>query len=92
MRCVMKRRKVVTGLAGLGDLVVTCFSRHSRNRAFGERVGRGETSTEALGHSTMVVEGVKTTASARSRRAPTGGRGWCAAWRAEVQRRSGGRS
>lgn len=53
------------GLAGLGDLVVTCFSQHSRNRAFGERVGRGETQTEALGHSTMVVEGVKTTASVR---------------------------
>ena len=53
------------GLAGLGDLVVTCFSRHSRNRAFGERVGRGETQTEALGHSTMVVEGVRTTESVR---------------------------
>ncbi|MEM0963757.1 MAG: NAD(P)H-dependent glycerol-3-phosphate dehydrogenase [Bacteroidota bacterium] len=53
------------GLAGLGDLVVTCFSGHSRNRAFGERVGRGETQTEALARSTMVVEGVKTTASTR---------------------------
>ncbi|MGB3544874.1 NAD(P)H-dependent glycerol-3-phosphate dehydrogenase [Rubrivirga sp.] len=53
------------GLAGLGDLVVTCFSRHSRNRAFGERVGKGETQTEALGHSTMVVEGVRTTESVR---------------------------
>ena len=54
------------GLAGLGDLVVTCFSRHSRNRAFGERVGRGETRAEALGHSTMVVEGVRTTESVRA--------------------------
>ena len=53
------------GLAGLGDLVVTCFSGHSRNRAFGERVGSGETTTEALGHSTMVVEGVRTTQSVR---------------------------
>ncbi len=51
------------GLAGLGDLVVTCFSQHSRNRAFGERVGRGETRDEALGASTMVVEGVQTTVS-----------------------------
>ena len=54
------------GLAGLGDLVVTCFSQHSRNRAFGERVGKGETQTEALGHSTMVVEGVRTTESVRA--------------------------
>ena len=54
------------GLAGLGDLVVTCFSQHSRNRAFGERVGRGETRGEALAHSTMVVEGVRTTESVRA--------------------------
>lgn len=53
------------GLAGLGDLVVTCFSQHSRNRAFGERVGRGEGVEAALGASTMVVEGVQTTASVR---------------------------
>jgi glycerol-3-phosphate dehydrogenase (NAD(P)+) len=31
------------GLAGVGDLAVTAFSRHGRNRAFGERIGRGET-------------------------------------------------
>ena len=54
------------GLAGLGDLVVTCFSRHSRNRAFGERVGRGETQADALARSTMVVEGVRTTESVRA--------------------------
>ena len=59
------RPETFAGLAGLGDLVVTCFSRHSRNRAFGERVGRGETTGEALGHSTMVVEGVRTTESVR---------------------------
>jgi glycerol-3-phosphate dehydrogenase (NAD(P)+) len=60
------------GLAGLGDLVVTCFSQHSRNRAFGERVGRGETRSEALGHSTMVVEGVRTTQSVRALAERTG--------------------
>ena len=54
------------GLAGLGDLVVTCFSRHSRNRAFGERVGRGEPVGAALGASPMVVEGVETTRSVRA--------------------------
>jgi glycerol-3-phosphate dehydrogenase (NAD(P)+) len=51
------------GLAGLGDLVVTCFSRHSRNRSFGERVGGGMSITDALAVSTMVVEGVGTTQS-----------------------------
>ena len=59
------RAETFAGLAGLGDLVVTCFSQHSRNRGFGERVGRGETAGEALGHSTMVVEGVRTTESVR---------------------------
>ena len=54
------------GLAGLGDLVVTCFSRHSRNRAFGERIGRGETLAQALAASRMVVEGVRTTASVQA--------------------------
>lgn len=54
------------GLAGLGDLVVTCFSGHSRNRAFGERIGRGDTMAHALDASTMVVEGVRTTASVRA--------------------------
>ncbi len=54
------------GLAGLGDLVVTCFSRHSRNRAFGERIGAGESVAAALGASRMVVEGVRTTASVQA--------------------------
>ena len=51
------------GLAGLGDLVVTCFSRHSRNRHFGEMIGAGKTREEAEATMTMVVEGVATTAS-----------------------------
>ena len=54
------------GLAGLGDLVVTCFSRHSRNRRFGEMIGAGKTLQEAADAMTMVVEGVKTTASVRA--------------------------
>ena len=37
------RRETFQGLSGIGDLMVTCFSRHSRNRQVGERLGRGET-------------------------------------------------
>ncbi|MDX1420949.1 MAG: NAD(P)H-dependent glycerol-3-phosphate dehydrogenase [Rubricoccaceae bacterium] len=54
------------GLAGLGDLVVTCFSRHSRNRRFGELVGAGMGREEAEAAMTMVVEGVRTTLSVRA--------------------------
>lgn len=52
------------GLSGLGDLMVTCFSRHSRNRAVGERLGRGERLADIVGSMTMVAEGVPTTYSA----------------------------
>ncbi|MFY9343616.1 MAG: NAD(P)H-dependent glycerol-3-phosphate dehydrogenase [Planctomycetota bacterium] len=48
------------GLAGVGDLAVTAFSRHGRNRAFGERIGRGETREQALRASPKVAEGVWT--------------------------------
>lgn len=48
------------GLAGVGDLAVTAFSRHGRNRAFGERIGRGQTLQEALAASPKVAEGVWT--------------------------------
>jgi glycerol-3-phosphate dehydrogenase (NAD(P)+) len=49
-----------TGLSGLGDLIVTCTSRHSRNRALGEKIGRGKTLAQALAEMTMVAEGVAT--------------------------------
>ena len=52
-----------SGLAGIGDLVVTCMSRHSRNRALGEAIGRGTSLAEAEGELRMVAEGVRTTAS-----------------------------
>jgi len=47
------------GLAGLGDLVATCSSPLSRNRAFGERLGRGETVEQAQAATRQVAEGVK---------------------------------
>ena len=59
------KRETFQGLSGIGDLIVTCFSRHSRNRSFGERLGRGE-SVAGIGKSmTMIAEGVPNTLSAR---------------------------
>jgi glycerol-3-phosphate dehydrogenase (NAD(P)+) len=46
------------GLSGMGDLIVTCTSRHSRNRAVGERLGRGEKIREILAGMRQVAEGV----------------------------------
>ncbi len=51
------------GLAGIGDLVVTCTSRHSRNRYLGEQIGRGRKREEVEEEMQMVAEGVNTTAS-----------------------------
>jgi glycerol-3-phosphate dehydrogenase (NAD(P)+) len=53
------------GLAGVGDLIVTCTSMHSRNRRAGMEIGRGKTLEEALAAVRMVVEGVRTTRAAR---------------------------
>ena len=47
------------GLTGIGDLIVTCDSVHSRNRRLGELVGRGENLSNILSRSHMVAEGVK---------------------------------
>ncbi len=57
------RRETFFGLSGLGDLIVTAFSRHSRNRSFGERLGRGETAQQILGSIKTVAEGMKTAKS-----------------------------
>lgn len=48
-----------SGLAGLGDLVATCSSPLSRNRTFGEKLGRGETVDEIAATTSQVAEGVK---------------------------------
>jgi glycerol-3-phosphate dehydrogenase (NAD(P)+) len=53
------------GLAGLGDLVGTCMSPLSRNRSFGERLGRGETLEQAQAATRQVAEGVKSCLSIR---------------------------
>lgn len=51
------------GLAGVGDVVTTCYSPYGRNRSVGERIGRGETLEHVLGDMVNVAEGVPTTRS-----------------------------
>ncbi len=58
------QRETFQGLSGIGDLMVTCFSRHSRNRQVGERLGRGEPLSKIIESMSMVAEGVPTTRSA----------------------------
>ena len=50
--------ETLSGLAGIGDLIVTCTSVHSRNHSVGERLGKGEKIADILGSMQMVAEGV----------------------------------
>lgn len=52
------------GLSGMGDLIVTCMSRHSRNRFVGEQIGAGKKLKDILKKMEMVAEGVQTSKSA----------------------------
>jgi glycerol-3-phosphate dehydrogenase (NAD(P)+) len=54
-----------TGLSGLGDLMLTCFSKQSRNRELGERLGRGETMTAIEASHPKLAEGYPTARSAQ---------------------------
>ena len=54
-------RDTFAGLAGIGDLIVTCNSAHSRNRHVGEKLGQGESIEQILAGMSQVAEGVKTT-------------------------------
>lgn len=54
-----------SGLTGLGDLIVTCMSPHSRNRHVGEQLGRGRPLEEVVASMHMVAEGIKTAPSVR---------------------------
>ena len=59
--CAMGGQQVTfAGLAGMGDLIATCISNHSRNRYVGEQLGRGRTIEEVIDEMHMVAEGVKT--------------------------------
>lgn len=59
------RRETFFGLTGMGDLIATAMSRHSRNRWVGERLGRGESLEQVLNAMVMVAEGVHTARAAR---------------------------
>lgn len=58
--------ETLTGLSGIGDLIVTCASVHSRNRKAGYLIGKGYTMQEAMDEVKMVVEGVYSAKAALS--------------------------
>ena len=60
------RQETFSGLTGMGDLIVTCASQHSRNHRFGELLAKGRTKDRALEEIGMVVEGLRTVRSAVS--------------------------
>lgn len=59
------RPATFAGLAGLGDLMTTCFSKHGRNRLFGERLAKGESREAILASSNKIAEGVSTARAVR---------------------------
>ncbi|MBI3323633.1 MAG: NAD(P)-dependent glycerol-3-phosphate dehydrogenase [Candidatus Omnitrophica bacterium] len=60
------RAETFSGLSGLGDLVTTCFSPHSRNRRLGEQLGKGVALEDAVRGTEQVAEGVTTAKSAHA--------------------------
>ena len=60
------QRETFMGLAGLGDLVLTCTDDQSRNRRFGKALGRGESRDQAVAGIGQVVEGIHSAAEARA--------------------------
>lgn len=59
------RPETFAGLSGMGDLIVTCMSKHSRNRYVGEKIGQGMKLKDVLKSMTAYAEGVQTSKSAR---------------------------
>lgn len=58
------KARTFAGLSGMGDLITTCMSQHSRNRFVGEQLGQGKSLKQVLKQMVMVAEGVNTTRSA----------------------------
>ena len=59
------RKETLAGLAGMGDLIVTCTSMHSRNRRAGIAIGEGRTPQEVVADMGGVVEGYYAAVSAK---------------------------
>ena len=64
--------RTFSGLTGIGDLVVTCASQHSRNRYVGERLGKGEKIEDILNSMLMVAEGVPTVKAVYTKKSELG--------------------
>ena len=62
--CMGGRKETLAGLAGMGDLIVTCTSMHSRNRRAGILIGQGKSVQQAMDEVGAVVEGYYAAASA----------------------------
>lgn len=62
-RLIGARQETFAGLSGIGDLIATCVSKHSRNRHVGEEIGKGRNLRDILKEMVMVAEGVPTTRS-----------------------------
>ena len=65
-RAIGGRQESFSGLTGIGDLIVTCSSMHSRNRRAGILIGQGKSMQEAMDEVQMVVEGVYSAKAAKS--------------------------
>lgn len=62
-QCLGAQQHTFAGLSGIGDLIVTCMSKQSRNRHVGEEIGKGRRLQDILNEMVMVAEGVATTRS-----------------------------
>jgi len=62
-QCLGAQPRTFAGLSGIGDLIATCMSKHSRNRHVGEAIGKGRKLSDVLNEMVMVAEGVATTRS-----------------------------
>ena len=63
--CLGAKPETLSGLSGMGDLIVTCTSQHSRNRKAGYLIGQGKTADEAMKEVSQIVEGVYAAKAAR---------------------------